>query len=81
MKRSWKYVMSVILPLTGLSAILGACASMNTCNNDACYDRKVSSTDPYKSGDIAAWGTEREVAEKEERFQDLDRNPKFPGER
>lgn len=80
MKRSWKYVVSVILPLTGLSAILGACASMNTCNNDACYDRKVSSADPYKAGDIAAWGSEKEVAEKEQRV-DHERNPNFRRER
>jgi len=80
MKRSWKYLWSVVLPLTGLSAVLGACASMNTCNNDACYDRKVSSADPYKTGDIAAWGSEKEVAEKE-RQEEIDRNPRFRGDR
>lgn len=67
MKSAWKYVLSVVLPLTGVSAVLGACASMSSCNNDACYDRKISSVDPYKKGDIATWGSEKEVAEQEEK--------------
>lgn len=43
---------------------------MNSCNNDACYDRNVSSVDPYKKGDIAAWGSEREVAERERQHRE-----------
>jgi hypothetical protein len=66
MKKTWKYVASVVLPLTGISALLGACSSMSTCNNDACYDRNISSVDPYKKGDIATWGTEKKIAEWEE---------------
>ena len=66
MKSAWKKILTVVLPLTGLSALVGGCSSTPTCNNDACYDRNVSSVDPYKKGEIAAWGTEKEVAEQEE---------------
>lgn len=77
MKRAWKYFVTVVLPLTGVSALLGACSTSPVCNNDACYDRKVSSADPYKKGDIAAWGTEKEVAEQEEKMQRRVFNPKM----
>jgi hypothetical protein len=66
MKTVMKYLFTVFLPITGISAVLGACASMQNCNNDACYNRQVSSSDPYKKGEIAAWGTEKQVAEQEE---------------
>ncbi len=66
MKKALKYLFSVVLPITGISVFLGACASMQNCNNDACYDRQVSSSDPYKKGEIAAWGSEKEVADQED---------------
>lgn len=56
----------MMLPVAAVTAILAACATTSQCNNDACYDRNVSSVDPYKKGDIAAWGTEKKVAEQEE---------------
>ena len=59
-----KYLLA--LPLAAVSAILAACATTSHCNNDACYDRNVSSVDPYKKGDIAEWGTEKKVAKDEE---------------
>ncbi len=65
MKRAWKYITTVVLPLAGLSTLLGSCASTN-CNNDACYDRNISSVDPYRKGDVAAWGSEKEIKAKEE---------------
>lgn len=71
MKKAWKYFVAVVLPVTGLSAFFGSCASTSTCNNDACYDRSLSSSDPYKQGEVAAWGSEKAVAkfeaEREER--------------
>lgn len=66
MKKAFKYLFTVVLPITGFSVILGACASMQNCNNDACYDRQVSSSDPYKKGEIAAWGSEKEMAEQDQ---------------
>lgn len=66
MKRSLKYVLVVVFPVIGLGFLFGSCASTESCNNDACYQRKISSVDPYKAGEIAAWGSEKEVAEKEE---------------
>jgi len=65
MKKAWKYFVAVVLPISGLSALFGSCASTSTCNNDACYDRNLSSVDPYRQGEIAAWGTEKEQAEKD----------------
>lgn len=67
MKRIAKYLLTVVLPVTGFSLLLSSCSSTPVCNNDACYDRKISSVDPYRKGEIAAWGTEKEVAEQEER--------------
>ena len=66
MKSYWKYFVTIVFPLAGISALLGACASMNACNNDACYDRHISSVDPYKKGEIANWGSEKATAEREE---------------
>lgn len=66
MKKAWKYFVAVVLPVSGLSALFGSCASTTACNNDACYDRNISSADPYKAGDIAAWGSEKEVAKQEQ---------------
>lgn len=57
-------VLLVCLPVIFL-VILAGCAA-RTCRNDACYNRKVASVDPYKKGEIAAWGTEKEAAKKEE---------------
>jgi hypothetical protein len=64
MKKMLKYTFTLILPLAGLSAMLGSCAS-TPCNTDSCYDRKISSVDPYDDGDVAAWGTEKEQKAKE----------------
>lgn len=61
-----------MLPLAAVSALFTACATTNHCNNDACYDRNVSSVDPYKKGDVAAWGTEKKVKEEEERQERMD---------
>lgn len=65
MNKRVKKVLTVVLPLAALTAILGACASWSGCNNDACYDRAVSSVDPYAAGDVAAWGSEKEEAARE----------------
>jgi len=64
MKRFLKYVLKVALPLSGFTALLGACAS-TPCNNDACYDRSLSSVDPYEEGDVAQWGSENYEKQKE----------------
>jgi len=66
MSRAWRYFVAAVLPVTGLSTLFGSCASTPSCNNDACYDRKIASVDPYRKGEIAAWGTELEVAKQEE---------------
>ena len=58
-----KLSLAVVLSVTAASVLLGACASVSQCNNDACYERRVSSVDPYRKGDVAAWGTEKEQAE------------------
>lgn len=67
MKKYLKYILTVALPLSGLAALLGSCAS-TPCNNDACYDRSLSSVDPYEEGEIAAWGTEKYEKAKEKRL-------------
>lgn len=64
MKKLWKYL--TLLPLGAISMVLGSCASTPACNNDACYDRNLASSDPYKKGEIAAWGSEKKSAEQEE---------------
>lgn len=65
--------------LAVLSAGLISCATAPACNNDACYDRKISSVDAYKAGDIAAWGNEKEAAQQEEEkeFQQRGAGRKF----
>lgn len=71
MSYSWKKVLKVGLPLVAVTALLGSCASWSGCNTDACYDRAISSVDPYRKGEVAEWGTEKEQAEKDyakERF-------------
>ncbi len=68
MKKYLKYVLTMILPLTGLATLLGSCAS-TPCNNDACYDRSLSSVDPYEEGEVAAWGTEKYEKSKQKRIR------------
>lgn len=69
--KKMKFLM--MLPVAAVSAVLAACATTSHCNNDACYDRNVSSVDPYKKGDIAAWGTEKKVAEEEDEAEARER--------
>lgn len=66
MKKIFKYFFVVVLPVCGLAFLFGSCASTPSCNNDACYERNVSSVDPYKKGNIATWGSEKEVADQDE---------------
>lgn len=66
MKKMMKYVFVVVVPVCALTFLFVSCAVTPSCNNDACYDRNVSSVDPYKKGNIAAWGTEKEVANQDE---------------
>jgi hypothetical protein len=66
MKKAWKYFMAVVIPVSGLSALFASCSTTAPCNNDACYDRNLSSADPFKKGEIAAWGSEKDVAAMEE---------------
>ncbi len=68
MKKVLKYFLAAVLPLAGLSALLGSCAS-TPCNNDACYDRSLSSVDPYEEGEIAAWGSEKQEKAKEKQLR------------
>ncbi len=65
MKYSWMKVLKVILPMLAVTFVFASCASWSGCNTDACYDRAISSVDPYRKGDVAAWGTEKEQAEKD----------------
>jgi len=55
-----------VIAVSGFSVMITACAGNSVCRNDACYDRKISSVDPYRKGEIATWGTEQEVFEEEE---------------
>ncbi|MCO5144343.1 MAG: hypothetical protein M9962_14750 [Oligoflexia bacterium] len=64
-KSKWKKVLIVIAPVVGILSILGACSSTKICDNDVCYDREISSVDPYQDGEIAAWGSEKRVADEE----------------
>lgn len=48
-----------------VTMFLQACASARTCYNDACYDRKVASQDAFDKGEVAAWGTEKQISEQE----------------
>lgn len=63
-----KYILTVVLPLAGLTTVFSSCAS-TPCNNDACYDRSLSSVDPYEEGEIAAWGTEKQQKKKEKQLR------------
>ena len=67
MKKYFHYVLTVVFPLSALAVLLGSCAS-TPCNNDACYDRSLSSVDPYEDGEIASWGTEKYEKAKEKRL-------------
>jgi len=67
MKKILRYSLTVVLPLCGLTALLGSCA-YTPCNNDACYDRSLSSVDPYEEGEVAAWGTEKYEKQKEKQM-------------
>lgn len=40
--------------------VFSSCASGPTCKTDACYNRRMANVDLYKSGEIAAWGSEKE---------------------
>lgn len=71
--RIWKYVLTVILPAIGVAVILGSCASHSTCKSDACYDRKLASTDPFTEGEVASWGTEKQVAKREKEKDKLEK--------
>lgn len=68
MKKVLGYFLKVVIPLTGLSALIGSCAN-TPCNNDKCYDRNLSSVDPYDSGEIASWGTEEYERAKEKQLR------------
>lgn len=68
MKKLLKTVVTLVLPLAGLSMMLGSCAH-TPCNNDACYDRSLSSVDPYEEGEVAAWGTEKYEKAKEKQLR------------
>jgi len=60
-----KNIIFAILPVIFL-VIFNSCAS-SSCRNDACYNRRIASIDPYKDGEIAAWGSEKQAAEEEEK--------------
>lgn len=77
MKKVIRYFVMVVLPASGLSFLFGSCAGTSYCNNDACYERRISSVDPYKSGDVATWGTEKQTAEQDEEkeLRHLNREP------
>lgn len=64
MKKYLRYTLTVVLPLVGFTAMLGSCA-YTPCNNDSCYDRSLSSVDPYDDGDVAQWGSEKYEKERE----------------
>jgi|GEM_PF-7067774 len=59
-KKRLGYVFAAV----GVVALLGSCAH-TPCNNDACYNRELSSVDPYEDGEIAAWGSEKWEKKKE----------------
>lgn len=80
MKNVAKYFVTVVMPVIGFSVLTSACSSTPVCNNDACYDRKISSVDPYKKGEIAAWGTEKEMARDEEEREYIEPKIKKAGE-
>jgi hypothetical protein len=62
MKKTFKYLVAAV----GLVTFLGSCAH-TPCNNDACYNRELSSVDPYENGQVAAWGSEEWERKKEQR--------------
>ncbi len=39
--------------------LLNSCASSG-CRNDACYNRRIASVDPYQDGERVTWGAEDE---------------------
>lgn len=61
-----KIAVSSALTLGVSTLLFSSCTSL-TCRTDACYDRQLAGLDPFEAGDIAAWGTEKEQAEKERR--------------
>ncbi len=72
MKKVLKYILKVVLPLAGFTALLGSCAN-TPCNNDSCYNRNLSSVDPYDAGDVADWGTEKDQQARERQMQRANR--------
>lgn len=67
MKKSLRYFVTVVLPLLGLTGLFVSCAN-TPCNNDACYDRSLSSVDPYDDGEVAEWGTEKYEKQREKQI-------------
>ena len=80
MKRITRVWFFLVLPVTGLGLLLGSCAGTPTCSNDACYDRKISSVDPYREGEVAAWGSEAEIREKEYNDEKRINRPRLKGD-
>ena len=64
MKKTWKYVLAVV----GMVTLLGSCAH-TPCNNDYCYNRELSSVDPFDKGEVAAWGSEEHERKKEQKVR------------
>lgn len=64
MIKIWKFVLAAAATVT----LLGSCAH-TPCNNDYCYNRELSSVDPFEKGEIAAWGSEEYERKKEQKVR------------
>jgi len=61
---------SVGLVVGTLVAIAG-CASGTSCHTDACYRERAEKEDPFKSGEVVAWGkTEKQDKDTEEKHRE-----------
>lgn len=78
MKMKKEKIVKVLIPAIMAATFLYSCASSTDerCYNDACYNRKIASVDPYKEGQLAAWGSEE--ADDKDDTRDKSEGPKRP---
>lgn len=62
MKKKWIFGLTLVATVV----LLGSCAH-TPCNNDYCYNRELSSVDPFEKGEVAAWGSEEWERKREQK--------------
>lgn len=56
-------------------ALFSGCSTAQHCRTDACYNARYQAADPFRTGEIAAWGSEKEYGYADSDEQNSDRAP------